>query len=100
MFSRYFLFTSIFHYFPKECVQTKCVYDQRMFAPIHSIGHEKYNDSSSLAIKNGNETDPSSDKAEEDYFKIMQNMNNGNEKMPQKKNSIENYPGQVSRHMI
>ena len=100
MFSRYFLFTSIFHYFPKECVLTKCVYDQRMFAPIHSIGHEKYNDSSSLAIKNGNETDPSSDKAEEDYFKIMQNMNNRNEKTPQKKNLIGNYPGKVNRYMI
>ena len=71
-----------------------------MFAPQHSNDHEKCNGSSNLVTKNRNETDPNSDKAEEDYFEIMKNMNNGNEKTPQKKNSIGNYQGQVKLYMI
>ena len=76
-----------------------CVYDERMFAPKHLSDQEKYNVSQNLATKNGNEPDRYSDKAEEDYFKIMKNMNNGKEKTPQKKSPNGNYQGKVKFFM-
>ena len=81
-------------------MQTKCVYDERMFASQHSDGQEKYNGLSKLVTKDGNTPDPNADEAEEYYFEIMKNMNSGNEKTCQKKSTSGDYQEQVKFFMF